>query len=220
MPIGGASVRVLVTAGPTWEFIDDVRFISSPSTGRMGFAVAEAFAAAGHAVDLVTGPTHLEPPPKVACVRVKSAVEMHRAVMERLEAADAVVMTAAVGDYRVSERFKGKRKRVGGKWLLELVENPDILREIGQNKGGRILVGFAVESDSPRKGALEKLRKKNLDFIVLNAPSAFGADVTSVDIIDKNERTTELRQVAKREVAAQILRLVEDLRKTRQSGGG
>jgi phosphopantothenoylcysteine decarboxylase/phosphopantothenate--cysteine ligase len=103
--------------------------------------------------------------------------------------------------------------------VLELVENPDILKELGQQKGGRILVGFAVESDSPRKGALEKLRKKNLDFIVLNAPAAFGADITSVDIIDSAEQTTALRQVTKHEVAERILRMVEDLWKVRKGGG-
>jgi phosphopantothenoylcysteine decarboxylase/phosphopantothenate--cysteine ligase len=216
-------VRVLVTAGPTWEFIDDVRYISSPSTGRMGFAVAEVFAEAGHAVELITGPTHLDPPGGVTCIRVSSALEMQRAVMERLEEAEVVVMSAAVSDYRVSERVTGKKKRTGDKWLLELVENPDILQEIGRGKGDRILVGFAVESASPRRGALEKLRKKNLDFIVLNSPSAFGADVTSVDIIDHRRRTTRLRELTKREIAEYILRMVEELkREGRQDvrGGG
>jgi phosphopantothenoylcysteine decarboxylase/phosphopantothenate--cysteine ligase len=103
---------------------------------------------------------------------------------------------------------------------LELVENPDILREIGQVKGERILVGFAVESDSPRRGALEKLRKKNLDFIVLNAPAAFGAEVTSVDIIDSQERTTTLRNVTKRRVAEAILHGVEELRRHGSGGRG
>lgn len=211
-------MRVLVTAGPTWEFIDDVRYISSPSSGRMGFAVAEVFAAAGHTVELITGPTHLEPPCDVACIRVTSAREMHQAAMKRLKKAEVVVMTAGVSDYRVGEKVTGKRKRTGDKWVLELVENPDILNEIGRKKGDRILVGFAVESASPRRGALEKLRKKNLDFIVLNSPSAFGADVTSVDIIDDHERTTRLRKVTKHEVAVNILRRVEELGKERASG--
>ena len=215
-------MRVLVTAGPTREFIDDVRYISSPSSGRMGFAVAEAFAGAGHAVDLIAGPTHLEAPQGVRCIRVTSAQDMHRAVMERLEEAEIVVMTAAVSDYRVRERVSGKKKRTGGKWVLELVENPDILNEIGCRKGDRILVGFAVESDSPRRGALEKLRKKNLDFIVLNSPSAFGADVTSVDIIDRRKRTTHLRKLTKREIAGHILRMVEELKRAvrRDDRGG
>lgn len=208
-------MNVLVTAGPTQEFLDDVRYITSPSTGKMGFAVAQVFAAAGHKVNLVTGPVSLEDPAGVHVTRVVTAVEMHRAVMQLLGQAEVVVMTAAVGDYRPAERFKGKRKRTGGKLLLELVENPDILREIGQDKGGRVLVGFAVESDQPRRGALEKLRKKNLDFIVLNAPSAFGADVTSVDIIDRDERTTEMRNVPKRDVAERIRTMVEDLIESR-----
>lgn len=212
-------MKVLVTAGPTIEFIDDVRFLSSPSTGKMGFAVAEAFVSAGHDVELVTGPVGLADPPGVRVTRVVSAVDMHRAVMQLLGATEVVVMAAAVADYRAAERFEGKRKRTGGKLLLELVENPDILKEIGQDKGGRVLVGFAVESDSPRTGALDKLRRKNLDLIVLNAPTAFGADVTSVDIIDRDERTTELRNVTKREVAERIRTMVETLHKTRATGG-
>jgi phosphopantothenoylcysteine decarboxylase / phosphopantothenate---cysteine ligase len=211
-------VRVLVTAGPTWEFIDDVRYISSPSSGRMGFAVAEVFAAAGHTVEMITGPTQLEPPKGVECIRVTSAREMRQATMKRLKKTEVVVMTAAVSDYRASERVTGKRKRTGDKWVLELVENPDILNEIGRKKGDRILVGFAVESDSPRRGALKKLKAKNLDFIVLNSPSAFGADVTSVDIIDDRERTTRLRKVNKHEVAVNIRRMVEELGKERASG--
>ncbi|HUV38702.1 MAG TPA: phosphopantothenoylcysteine decarboxylase [Planctomycetota bacterium] len=212
-------MHVLVTAGPTREYLDDVRYISSPSTGRMGFAAAEVFAAAGHVVDLITGPTHLEPPAGVRCVRVTSALDMHRAVMERLAETDAVVMTAAVGDYRPREHRTGKRKRTGEEWLLELVENPDILKEIGTRKGDRVLVGFAVESDSPRRGALDKLRRKNLDLIVLNSPSAFGADVTSVDIIDRSERTSELRGVTKHEVARVLLERIEALHHERNVAG-
>ena len=116
------------------------------------------------------------------------------------------------------EKVTGKRKRTGDKWVLELVENPDILNEIGRKKGDRILVGFAVESASPRRGALKKLKAKNLDFIVLNSPSAFGADVTSVDIIDDRERTIRLRKVSKHEVAENIVRMVEDLARKRASG--
>ena len=213
-------MKVLVTAGPTWEFIDDVRYVGSPSSGRMGFAVAEVFAAAGHAVELVTGPTHLEAPSGVECVRVGSALEMHDAVMSGLDAADVLVMAAAVSDYRPRERITGKRKRTGDKWVLEFVENPDILKEAGHAKGDRVLVGFAVESDSPHRGALEKLRTKQLDLIVVNAPSAFGADVTSVDIIDRAEHTTTLENVTKRQVAEHILHSVEELRQKRPERPG
>ena len=156
-------MNVLVTAGPTREFIDDVRFLSSPSSGRMGFAVAEVFASAGHTVRLVTGPTHLALPAGVDCTRVTTALEMHEAVMGLLDEVEVLVMTAAVSDYRPAVSLEGKKKRTGDKWVLELVENPDILQQAGRKKGDRILVGFAVESESPRRGALEKLRKKNLD---------------------------------------------------------
>ena len=212
-------MNILVTAGPTQEYIDDVRYITSPSTGKMGFAVAEVFAASGHTVNLVTGPVALADPVGVRVTRVTTAVEMHAAVMQLIGSVEVVVMTAAVGDYRPAERFQGKRKRTGGKLLLELVENPDILREVGELGGSRILVGFAVESSSPRQGALEKLRKKNLDFIVLNAPSAFGADVTSVDIIDRAERTIPLRGITKRAVAERLCEMVEAFGRSRKGGG-
>ena len=204
-------MHVLVTAGATREFLDDVRYLSSPSSGRMGFAVAEVFAGAGHEVTLITGPTHLVAPEEIECVHVVGARDMHRAVMDRVDDADVVVMTAAVADYRPAVPVTGKRKRTGEEWVLALVENPDILKEIGSRKGGRILVGFAVESDNPRRGALDKLRKKNLDLIVLNAPSAFGAEVTSVEIIDRDENVTTLRDVPKRDVAEEILRRAEAL---------
>jgi phosphopantothenoylcysteine decarboxylase/phosphopantothenate--cysteine ligase len=204
-------VKVLVSAGPTWEFIDAVRYIASPSSGRMGFAVAEAFAAAAHEVTLVCGPTQLQPPPEVKCVRVTSARQMQQAMMEHLEEADAVVMTAAVSDYRPAQASASKKKRSGDKWVLELVENPDILKGIGQEKGERVLVGFAVESDDPRRNALGKLRRKNLDLIVLNGPAAFGADRTSVEIIDRDERVTVLENVSKRDVAETILARVTEL---------
>ena len=209
-------VRVLVTAGPTYEFLDDVRYIASPSSGRMGFAVAEAFDRAGHDVLLVTGPTHLEAPSGVDCTRVTSAVEMQAAVMDCLEDVEVVVMTAAVSDYRPAGREPGKKKRAGDKWVLELVENPDILKGVGQQKSDRILVGFAVESDSPRRNALDKLRRKNLDLIVLNSPAAFGADVTTVDIIDSTENSTSLESVTKHEVARAILHRVEELARQRR----
>ena len=206
-------MRVLVTAGPTWEFIDEVRYLASPSTGRMGLAVAEVFARAGHKVDLVSGPTHLPVPLGVNFVSVVNARQMHDAALGLLAEADAVVMTAAVSDYRPAETLAGKKKRTGDKWVLELVENPDILKEIGQKKGNRILVGFAVESQSPRQHALEKLVSKNLDFIVLNSPEAFGVEVTSVEIIDRDVTTTKLEQVTKHDVAKHILKKVKKLEK-------
>ena len=209
------TLKVLVTSGPTREFIDDVRYIASPSSGRMGAAVADVFAVAGHDVLLVTGPTHLPPIEGVRCVNVVSALDMQREVSAHLHDVDVVVAAAAVADYRVAERFKGKRKRTGEKLILELVENPDILKEIGATKGDKILVGFAVESSARREGALAKLRKKNLDMIVLNGPEAFGVETTSVEIIEADEHTTVLKDVSKHQVAEQILRMVERIREGR-----
>ena len=204
-------MKVLISAGPTWEFIDAVRYIASPSSGRMGFAVAEVFAAAGHEVTLVCGPTQLQPPQQVKCIRVTSALQMQAALMDHVDEYDAVVMTAAVSDYRAAHPSTSKKKRSGDKWLLELVENPDILKGIRQQKGERILVGFAVESDDPRRNALKKLREKDLDLIVLNGPAAFGSERTSVEIIDRRQRVVALEDVTKQDVAEAILARVTEL---------
>ena len=145
-------------------------------------------------------------------------------MLQQVEASlpvDIAIFAAAVADWRVANAGEQKLKKTGsGMPPLQLVENPDILKEAGRQKGDRILVGFAVESDAPRQGALDKLRRKNLDLIVLNAPTAFGADVTSVDIIDRHERTVSLRDVAKQDVAREILREVETLSLCRQPGSG
>lgn len=173
---GKIVLRVLVTAGPTREYLDAVRFISNASSGKLGFACARAAARAGHRVTLVTGPVALEDPPGVRTVRVLSADDMYRAVMRAFPACDAVVMTAAVGDYRAADRFPGKLKKKGGTLTLRLERTRDILREMGARKGRRVLVGFALEVEDAVAQALLKYKKKNLDYVVLNAPRTFGAD--------------------------------------------
>jgi phosphopantothenoylcysteine decarboxylase/phosphopantothenate--cysteine ligase len=169
-------MRVLVTAGPTREYLDDVRFLSNASSGKMGFACAAAAAKAGHDVTLVTGPVGLPDPKGVRTIRVVSAAEMHRAVMKAYPKVDAAIATAAVGDYRPAWRFDGKLKKHSGALTLKLVRTRDILQEMGKRKGGRILVGFALEVQDGVRHAMEKYRKKNLDYIVLNTPKTFAAD--------------------------------------------
>ncbi len=169
-------MRILVTAGPTREYLDDVRYISNASSGKMGFACAKAAARAGHDVTLVTGPVTLPAPAGVRTIRVVSAAEMHRAVMKAYPRIDAVIATAAVGDYRPAVRIAGKLKKKTGALSLKLVRTRDILQEMGDKKGPRVLIGFALEVQDAVEQALLKYEKKHLDYIVLNTPGSFAAD--------------------------------------------
>ncbi len=203
-------MRILVTAGPTREHLDDVRFLSNPSSGRMGFACARAAAAAGHRVTLVTGPVGLPDPRQVRTIRVTSAVEMHREAMRVFPLADAVIATAAVCDYRPARRIGGKMKKGPGRLTLALVRNPDILAEMGARKGPRVLVGFALEVQRARENALEKLRRKNLDAIVLNSPSSFGRGRVDATLITAGGLAIR-RAIGKRALAGRLVHLVERL---------
>jgi len=173
--------RVLVTAGPTREFLDPVRFISNPSSGRMGFAVARAAEHRGAEVTLVSGPVNLPDPPGMEVVRVTTAHEMAQAVLDRVADAEIIVKTAAVSDYRPREIATHKIKKGDAEETLILEQNPDILREIGARKGNRFLVGFAAETRDLRENASQKLRKKNLDMIVGNVITEAGAGFGSED---------------------------------------
>lgn len=173
--------RVLVTAGPTREFLDPVRFLSNPSSGRMGFAVARAAEHRGAEVTLVSGPVSLPDPPGMEVVRVTSALEMAEAVLDRMADAEIIIKTAAVSDYRPREFAEHKIKKGATEETLILEENPDILREIGGRKGGRFLVGFAAETRDLRENAAQKLRKKNLDMIVGNVVTEMGSGFGSDD---------------------------------------
>lgn len=203
-------MNILVTAGPTREFIDDVRYLSNPSSGKMGFACAEAARAAGHRVTLVTGPADLPDPRGVTVVRVTTADEMRAAAMKAYRACDAVIATAAVCDYRPAKRVHGKIKKGPARTTLALVRTPDILGEMGAAKGKRVLVGFALESQDGRANAIEKLAKKNLDAVVLNAPSSFGADATDAVILHDGGASETLRGVSKKTLAKLLVKLVEE----------
>ena len=169
-------MRVLVTAGPTREHIDDVRFLSNASTGRMGFALAKVLSRK-HDVTLVAGPVSLTVPPNVDFVAVTSARQMRREVLSRFAAQDCVIMTVAVADYRPARRLRGKRRKSDDPLTLDLVPNPDILAELGRRKRAQVLIGFALESSaSALVAARRKLKKKNLDAIVLNTVDAMGAE--------------------------------------------
>ncbi len=202
-------MRVLVTGGPTREFLDDVRFLSNPSTGAMGIACARAAARAGHRVVLVLGPSHLPDPPGVRTIRVTTALEMHAAAMAEYPACDAVLATAAVSDYRPARRHEGKVKKGRALVPVALVPNPDILAGMGRAKGRRILVGFALESRRGREGAIDKLRRKNLDHVVLDSPAAFGADRIDAVVIHAAGGEEEYRGVTKAALARDLVALFE-----------
>ncbi len=173
-----AGLSVLVSAGPTVEDIDPVRFLSNRSSGQMGYAVAERALARGAKVSLVSGPVNLTPPPGCALIPVRSALEMHAAITSRSAGMDAIVMTAAVADYRPAATAIQKLKKAG-KLTLELVENPDILAELGAARVGAkpVLVGFALETDDVLGYARGKLLRKNVDLIVANhAKDALGGE--------------------------------------------
>lgn len=202
-------MRVLITAGPTREFIDDVRFLSNPSTGSMGFACAEASAKAGHRVTLVTGPSSLPDPRGVKVVRVTSALEMRAAAMKAYGAADAVIATAAVSDYRPARRVNGKMKKGPARISLPLVRTPDILAEMGRRKGKRILIGFALETRDEVANALGKLASKRLDHVVLDSTDAFGAGPIDATVIHADGSRESFRRILKKELARLLVALLE-----------
>lgn len=205
----------LVTAGPTYERIDSVRFIGNYSSGKMGFALAQALADAGAEVELVAGPTSLKiDHPRVKVTRIESAREMYAAATEVFPHCNGAILSAAVADYRPSECADHKLKKNGSEGMhLDLVQNPDILATLGTMKTDRqTLVGFALETDNEEANAQHKLEKKNLDYIVLNslrdAGAGFGVDTNKVTIISRNGNRKESPLLSKKEVARLIVKTI------------
>ena len=205
--------KILVTAGPTQEPIDAVRFISNRSSGKMGFAVASAAANRGAEVKLITGPVTLETPRNVVRENVTTADEMFEAVSREFDWCDALVMTAAVADYKVlnpSDRKIKKNEFVGSIAKIDLVENVDILQSLSARKGKRVFVGFALETENVVENARNKLLSKSLDAIVVNNPheegAGFGTETNKVTILSRtDERRLELPLLPKYEVAMRML---------------
>lgn len=207
-----ADRHIVVTAGGTQEFIDPVRIITNRSSGKMGYALAEAARDRGAKVTLITGPTLLARPVGVEAIDVCTAEEMLQAVRSAISGTDVLVMAAAVADYRPRTKAKGKIKKEGAGLTLELERTPDILSEI---KGDFIRVGFAAESENLVENATRKLRRKNLDLIVANDVTAkgsgFGTDSNQVTIIGKDGKAESLPLLPKREVADKVLDKVAKL---------
>ena len=201
--------KILVTAGPTREPVDPVRFVSNPSSGKMGFAVARAAEYRGAKVTLVTGPTPLLDPNNVAMIRVHTAKEMAHAVFEKVSDSDIIIKAAAVSDYRPKDRAEQKLKKEKNELVLSLERTQDILKEIGRNKKGQILVGFAAETEHLEQHAEQKLAEKNLDIIVGNVvghpDSGFNADTNTVTLFYKDGTKENLPKMPKDDVANILL---------------
>jgi phosphopantothenoylcysteine decarboxylase/phosphopantothenate--cysteine ligase len=202
-------LKILVTAGPTYEPLDPVRFISNPSSGKMGYAVAEQARLRGAEVTLISGPTKLNPPHGVEIIRCKQAGEMNELVKKQVPDCDVLVMVAAVGDFSAEKVQKEKIKKDGKALILKLVPNPDILQEVAKIKTDQFIVGFAAESQNVVQSAQEKLKKKQLDLIVANDISApgigFQSDSNQVTLIDKEGTIDSLPHLSKREIADVLL---------------
>ncbi len=216
--------KVLLTAGPTYEQIDPVRFIGNHSTGKMGFALAEELAKRGAEVTLIAGPVRLKTTrTSIRRVDVVSAAEMYEAVMQEALSADIVISCAAVADFTPKEKSGVKLKRGNESLCIELLPTRDIAAELGKKKkAGQLLVGFALETNDEECNALLKLKKKNLDLIVLNSlrdeGAGFGVDTNKVTLIDRSEKTEVLDLKLKSEVAADIVDRIAQMVKN-QNGG-
>ncbi len=206
--------KVLITAGPTYEAIDPVRFIGNNSSGKMGFALAEEFCKKGAEVVLVAGPVALDTPSNVRRINVTSAAEMLNACKTEFPSADITIMAAAVADYKPTEVSELKIKKSDTNIDLHLTKTTDILAELGKSKtSNQLLIGFALETNNEKENALSKLHTKNLDFIVLNSLNDNGAgfayNTNKVSIIDKQGRITDYPLKSKKEVARDILLQIE-----------
>jgi len=207
---------VLITAGPTCEDLDPVRYITNRSSGKMGYAVAEAAALRGAKVILVSGPVNLEVPAGVERIDVRAAKEMHHAVVERIADSSIAILAAAVADYRPAEQHTRKIKKGNSPLTISLEPTTDILAEVTKDKGQRIVVGFAAETDHVAENARKKLSAKNADLIVANDVTAEGAgfdnDTNIVTLFSRDGRDLALPKMNKSEVAQRILDEIVRLR--------
>ncbi|NQU50080.1 MAG: phosphopantothenoylcysteine decarboxylase [Planctomycetes bacterium] len=200
-------MRVLVTAGPTREAIDPVRFLSNRSSGRMGYAIAQALLAAGHEVVLVSGPVQITPPAGALSVQVESALQMLDASLAAWPDCDAMFAVAAVADYRPKQVSEQKLKRQEGEGqFLELIPNPDIVATLAAIKQQRLVIGFALESHHGLQHARAKMQRKCLDVVVLNGPEAQGAASSRMTILKSDGSQHDVGPLPKAELAVELVR--------------
>jgi phosphopantothenoylcysteine decarboxylase/phosphopantothenate--cysteine ligase len=204
-------MQILITAGPTREYLDDVRFLSNASSGKMGYALAQAAIEAGHQVVLVSGPVALLPPAGCEFHAVETTGGMYDACRAIFPKCNGVIGAAAVCDYRPRHRVGGKIAKTGKPLELEFVETDDILAELGRRKDGdrRWVVGFALESQNPHENAVRKLKAKGCDAIVLNHPSAIGTESSTVELIDKDGHSVAVWTAGKIEIARALITWID-----------
>jgi len=202
-------MHFLITAGPTREYIDPVRFLSNGSTGKMGYACATAAVRRGHKVTLVSGLVNLAKPKGVDLIKVTTSDEMAKAVRKIFNQCDCVIMTAAVSDYKPLKREKYKIQKIYHTMSLTLRRTIDILAELGNDKVHQLLIGFAVQDRSPKQNAIRKMSQKNLDVVVLNSPASFGADHIDAQVLQRGGSWEEFPNTSKNTLATTIVRLTE-----------
>ncbi|MFK7778024.1 MAG: phosphopantothenoylcysteine decarboxylase [Gimesia sp.] len=203
-------MRILITAGPTREYLDDVRYLSNASSGQMGYALARSAIQAGHEVALVSGPVTLAPPEGCEIFQVETTDEMFAECEKLFPDCNGVIGTAAVCDYRIKTRKSGKIAKTGEAITLELVETIDVLAELGTQKGNRWVMGFALESQDARFNAVRKLYNKKCDAIVLNGVSAIGSTENYVEVIDQSHEIVATYSGKKARVADSLIDWIQE----------
>lgn len=203
-------MRILITAGPTREYLDDVRYLSNASSGQMGYALARSAIQAGHQVALVSGPVTLAPPEGCEVYQVETTAEMFAQCEKLFADCDGVIGTAAVCDYQIKTRKAGKIAKTGEAITLELVETIDVLAELGTQKGNRWVMGFALESQDARFNAVRKLYSKKCDAIVLNGVSAIGSSENYVEVIDQSQDIVATYSGEKSQVADSLIAWIQE----------
>jgi phosphopantothenoylcysteine decarboxylase/phosphopantothenate--cysteine ligase len=212
-------ISILITAGGTREAIDPVRFIGNRSSGKMGYAVARAAVERGAHVTLITTPTQIEKPSNCKIIEVETAAQMKQAVIIEAKRSDAVVMAAAVADYRPVQKLKGKMKKLSSRVKIELHKTDDILETLGKNKGKKVLIGFSLETDNLIGNSKKKLMAKNLDMVVANTEEAFDADSSRAYFIYDNGKIERTKLVSKNDIAGKIIDFVASKFKTLKKEG-
>jgi phosphopantothenoylcysteine synthetase/decarboxylase len=209
-------MKIIVTAGGTREYIDPVRFISNASTGKMGYAIAEAAVAAGHDVTLITAPAAIEPPKNAKIVSVVTSSDMFEAVKQNFHSADCLIMSAAVSDYRPKKSSDKKIKKAQAQLTIELEPTVDIIKWAGENKNRQIIVGFALEDENLLENAAGKMAAKNMDIIVANSPAAISAESSQVHIKISGGDWLTLPHSGKNETAVFLIEKIEQYRKAQK----
>ena len=203
-------MRFLITAGPTREYLDPVRFISNAASGQMGIAIARAALRRGHQVTLILGPVAAKPPKAARTIQVETTEQMAQACFEHFARTDCVIMSAAVADYRPAKRQPKKIKKTPGTMSLDLKPTTDILAELGRRKKeSQLLIGFALETDALKANALAKLKKKNLDYVVANSPASLSSEQIDATIFACDARTLFTGTIAKLTLARKLVLLAE-----------